>query len=180
MLFKPNFCCNCGTKIDRAEWSVLTSRRFCEVCAVEFKSQDWFPRILVISGILVGVFGLGAYMGGEGPTAVTPLKSAETSPSRKIEVGAKQETGIKMREPSPAQGSELLSDPAATANSVGRGETNPSAARSAVNPNVPIHFCGALTKKGTPCSRRVKTKGRCWQHAGKPSALVSQAEPDIY
>ncbi|MFL6469071.1 MAG: DUF5763 domain-containing protein [Pyrinomonadaceae bacterium] len=28
-----------------------------------------------------------------------------------------------------------------------------------------VYFCGAITKKGTPCTRRVKTKGFCWQHA---------------
>lgn len=33
----------------------------------------------------------------------------------------------------------------------------------------PVYFCGALTKKGTPCTRRVKTKGRCWQHKGQPA-----------
>jgi hypothetical protein len=30
----------------------------------------------------------------------------------------------------------------------------------------PVFYCGAITKKGTPCTRRVKTKGTfCWQHA---------------
>jgi hypothetical protein len=32
-------------------------------------------------------------------------------------------------------------------------------------------FCGALTKKGTPCSRKVKSRGsRCYQHEGRPEA----------
>jgi hypothetical protein len=33
------------------------------------------------------------------------------------------------------------------------------------------YFCGAVTKKGTPCSRRVKAPGRCWQHAGQPESV---------
>ncbi|HEX9961513.1 MAG TPA: hypothetical protein VGB00_11305, partial [Pyrinomonadaceae bacterium] len=34
-----------------------------------------------------------------------------------------------------------------------------------------VYFCGAPTKKGTPCSRRVKGGGRCWQHAGQTALL---------
>jgi hypothetical protein len=31
-----------------------------------------------------------------------------------------------------------------------------------------VYYCGALTRKGTPCSRRVRKGERCWQHAGLP------------
>ena len=34
-----------------------------------------------------------------------------------------------------------------------------------------MYFCGAETKKGTPCSRRMKGSIRCWQHEGKPAML---------
>jgi hypothetical protein len=35
-----------------------------------------------------------------------------------------------------------------------------------------VYYCGAATKKGAPCSRRVKHAGeRCWQHQGMPSIL---------
>jgi hypothetical protein len=34
-----------------------------------------------------------------------------------------------------------------------------------------VSICGARTKKGTPCSRRVRGTGRCWQHRGKPAML---------
>ncbi|ASZ12413.1 hypothetical protein CK934_16325 [Chitinophaga sp. MD30] len=27
-----------------------------------------------------------------------------------------------------------------------------------------VGYCGALTKKGTPCRRKVRGGGRCWQH----------------
>ncbi len=30
----------------------------------------------------------------------------------------------------------------------------------------PVYICGARTKKGTPCSRRVHGPVRCWQHKG--------------
>lgn len=34
-----------------------------------------------------------------------------------------------------------------------------------------ISICGARTKKGPPCSRRVRGTGRCWQHLGKKAIL---------
>ena len=34
-----------------------------------------------------------------------------------------------------------------------------------------IYTCGARTKKGTPCSRRVHGPVRCWQHKGMPAML---------
>ena len=38
----------------------------------------------------------------------------------------------------------------------------------------PVYFCGAQTKKGTPCSRRVKGGGRCWQHKDKEAMLPQE------
>jgi hypothetical protein len=38
----------------------------------------------------------------------------------------------------------------------------------------PVYYCGAMTKKGTPCTRRVKIKGTfCWQHASKSIVKAS-------
>src|SRR5678815_3875563 len=35
----------------------------------------------------------------------------------------------------------------------------------------PVFICGARTKKGTPCSRRVHGPVRCWQHKGAKAML---------
>jgi len=40
--------------------------------------------------------------------------------------------------------------------------------------NIEYEFCGARTKKGTPCKHRVPKGQRCAQHQGRPSML-----PDI-
>jgi hypothetical protein len=181
MLLKPNFCCNCGAKIERAEWSVLTSRRFCEVCAVEFKRHEWLPRMVVIAGVLLGVFGVGIYMGGQGQPRPALLKPSENEPSRKLSVGAKQQSGIKDDERNSASPESpgtaevrLPPDPAGA----GSASVKPRVSTSA--PAAQAFYCGAMTRKGKPCSRRVKTKGRCWQHEGQPSALVSPQRPDVY
>jgi hypothetical protein len=34
-----------------------------------------------------------------------------------------------------------------------------------------VSICGARTQKGTPCQRRVRGTGRCWQHRGMPAIL---------
>ncbi len=36
------------------------------------------------------------------------------------------------------------------------------------------YICGARTKKGTPCSRRVHGPVRCWQHKGLPAILPTE------
>jgi len=37
-----------------------------------------------------------------------------------------------------------------------------------------LYMCGARTKKGTPCSRRVHGPVRCWQHKGMPAMLPQE------
>jgi hypothetical protein len=49
---------------------------------------------------------------------------------------------------------------------------NSSAAAQATASTEPVFICGARTKKGTPCSRRVHGPVRCWQHKGMPAMLA--------
>ena len=37
-----------------------------------------------------------------------------------------------------------------------------------------IYICGARTKKGKPCSRRVHGPVRCWQHKGEKAMLPQE------
>ncbi len=177
MLFKPNFCCNCGSKIERADWSVLASRRFCDACAAENKLYDWLPRAAIASAALAGIFSLGVLTGRPGQADPATVSAEPNDQIRKIAVGAKQQSGIK--EPENISSPVTQSPAAAT---VALPNSAPEAARDqrGAATSVPVYFCGAMTKKGTPCSRRVKTKGRCWQHTGQPSAAVSQSAPDVY
>ena len=52
------------------------------------------------------------------------------------------------------------------------------ASASSSSPTQPVtavdeqtYICGARTKKGTPCSRRVRGPVRCWQHKGAQAML---------
>lgn len=46
-----------------------------------------------------------------------------------------------------------------------------SQALSKISSSEDVYICGARTKKGTPCSRRVHGPVRCWQHKGMPAML---------
>ena len=161
MLYKPKFCCNCGEKIERIDWNLLTSRRFCDVCFVENKRYDHLPRAAVAGGLLALVFGLGTIFGGKGGESV-PIQTLNSSPARLKSGPAAPVQAEPASAPSAPPSSQVsntsVSGPAAIAS---------PAARKIIEP---IHYCGALTKKGTPCSRKVKSAGqRCYQHEGKPA-----------
>ena len=167
MFYRPNFCANCGEKVERAEWGLLTSRRFCPVCESEFKGQDLIPRAVVAVALLVGIFGTGAYMR-SGPS--TPAPVAFRQPVKATGPGSQ-----------PTVGPRAGSAPTATnPPDVGRSGAQPqeSIRPAQAAPSVPryeaaddTYICGAETKKGTPCSRRVKGNIRCYQHKGMPAML---------
>ncbi len=48
----------------------------------------------------------------------------------------------------------------------GKPPTGNSPAPSPATTEEAVYICGARTKKGTPCSRRVHGPVRCWQHKG--------------
>ena len=49
--------------------------------------------------------------------------------------------------------------------------TTNSTTTSAPQATEQVYICGARTKKGTPCSRRVHGPVRCWQHKGAAAML---------
>ena len=164
MLYKPNYCCNCGEKIERVDWNLLTSRRFCESCAVEKRHHDYGLRILTASGVLAIMFGIGNLWGTSDSdrqmAAPIPLtsKSAENSPP----------TPIVKAGPVAAVASLNADSSAASSKTDGPLiSQEPTPNKSAAGK----FYCRALTKKGTPCSRKVRTEGsRCYQHEGKAAA----------
>jgi hypothetical protein len=72
----------------------------------------------------------------------------------------------------PEPGPLIIQRDARAVPSAQNGADNLSGA-SATNtqPDEDVYICGARTKKGTPCSRRVHGLVRCWQHKGMPAML---------
>lgn len=167
MLFKPNFCANCGEKIERADWGIFTSRRFCPVCESEFKGQDLIPRAIAAGGVLVGILGLGSYLR-NGPTATNSL--AVRQPARLVEQKPVESP------PGPQLTKTETVSPQTVTNLPQTLSPQP-ASKQASKPLVadePLYYCGAETKKGTPCTRRVKGNTRCFQHQGMPAMLSAE------
>jgi hypothetical protein len=165
MLYRPNFCCNCGEKIERAEWSLTTSRKFCDPCGAELKAADWTPRI--VAGVLLVV----AFAGISSLFAPTQRSSeirsnnvaAAESESARIRVTGNSNATL----PSSQQSQTPSNSNASSGLTAGQ---LPQTAVAKLKTAEAVYFCGAQTKKGTPCSRRVKRPNeRCWQHAGMPA-----------
>lgn len=174
MLYKPNYCCNCGENIERANWSVITSRRFCDVCQEDFKLQDWSPKIFALLMSIIGIFGVGTLLlSGEKPAndISKQLSARNSNPNRTL-----------VNRPTVANNTNL--QPTANINKPAANSQITQLRQDLITKNEPpqdlvkqnpatdsVYFCGAMTKKGTPCSRRVKGGGRCWQHKGQNAVL---------
>ena len=153
MLYRPNFCCHCGEKVTRAKWTPLTSRRFCDFCAVEQKQHDLLPRAAMIMMMILAAAGITSYLGG-GKSA------SQSSPS------TVQKKVMTPASPSP----QIRTTAAPVVPGLDNAQPNTKQLAPKTNSSTePVHYCGALTKKGTACTRRVKSRGRCWQHLDQPS-----------
>ena len=175
MPYKPKFCCQCGDKIERVDWKWNSSGRFCDLCETEFKMHDWLPRIAVVCSILLGIFGMGTYWQTHGNSVKnSPKQLSETSlninrsPANQTvapPISTNQNVQSLVQTPGNASTAETKSLTVSSNNGVKQPEIASGAAA------VKIYYCGAQTKKGSPCTHKVKGGGRCWQHPGQPAML---------
>jgi len=143
--YRPNFCCECGHKIVRLRWFLWTSRKFCDKCFRRFAKSHWLrPTLSLCALLLIGV------LLGRGCRRAPPPLIIERPLA--VQNAAKQ---------SATQTSSSATSPTPTAAHV------PAASEQ-------VYICGARTKKGTPCSRRVHGPVRCWQHKGMPAMLPQE------
>ncbi|HEX8130682.1 MAG TPA: hypothetical protein VF527_16400 [Pyrinomonadaceae bacterium] len=154
-MYKPNFCAECGGRITRLRWRVWTSRRFCDGCDKRFR-RGRILRPLVASVALLGA----GFAGGRAMRTAPPPLLFERSALN-----------------APAPASQLASAGRAEARATNEPRRAPvygadgTETERPTDPAEIVSVCGARTKKGTPCSRRVRGTGRCWQHRGKSAML---------
>lgn len=149
-MYKPNFCAECGSQIMRARWHFWTSRRFCNDCGRRLrKSRVIGP--LIWGGI---AFGLGLSVGRSARPAPPPLILMQGQASSFPSTGKSSEGRTK-----------------GESNSESRYGPDGTSTERPTDPDEVVSVCGARTKKGSPCSRRVRGTGRCWQHKGLPAML---------
>ncbi|HEV7844148.1 MAG TPA: hypothetical protein VGO69_10670 [Pyrinomonadaceae bacterium] len=140
----------------RARWHFWTSRRFCSQCAPRFRTAwGWLPALLGLA-----LFGLGVGTGRAVRPAPPPLLVEHRQPPASPSQTALVQT--------PPANLKTGRPPASVGNETTVAGTQ---AQTLVDANETVSICGALTKKGTPCQRRVRGTGRCWQHKGQPAML---------
>ncbi len=177
MLVRPNFCAHCGEKIERTDWGIFTSRRFCPVCESVFKGQELIPRVIVAVGLIIGLFGVGGYLrsgsyASDSQFARHPRKLAEQA------MPVAQAAPKNVPPSGPAVGNKVMPIVSETQSAADFSRTESRKAEPAkpqrpqIEAAAEMYFCGAETKKGTPCKHRVKGNMRCFQHAGMPSMLT--------
>lgn len=156
--YKPNFCCNCGERIDRPDWPLWSGRRFCELCETDYWLYDATSKLAVGVIALLGVLGFAGLFHAE--------NRSDSQTTRRELVAAKPPQVItKPSDPVPQSEVPTTSPPQVQA--VKQLPDNSKVSDKSVNQAV--FTCGAMTKKGTACTRRVKIVGeRCWQHKGMP------------
>jgi len=178
MFYKPKYCCNCGEQIERVNPSITDSRRFCDVCKHEFVLHRSLPKIFVALMAVFGIFGVGSYWrNGEKPPALTNRQFA-VNPSNTGKNPANNASRVS------SNSNVFANSPAANvqanASQLPNLTTKPPTKHADSTPIVTeetVYFCGAPTKKGTPCARRVKGGGRCWQHQGQTALLPPEKLP---
>jgi hypothetical protein len=155
-MYRPNFCAECGEQVVRLRWRVWTSRRFCAACDKRFRKG----RVLWPLALCVALMGAGLFAGRALRPAPPPL----------------------VIERAPLNSPALLSQTSRAAKQTAASDTNANSGAHVYGADGTegerpteaaeiVSICGARTKKGTPCSRRVRGTGRCWQHRGKPAML---------
>lgn len=150
-MYKPNFCSECGTKLLRLRWHFWTSRRFCNDCARRLRTT----RLVPVSFAALALISAGYVLGRARRPAAPPLI-----------IERRADSPLNDGEP----GRSTLQAPGS------RSAVNSTEAPGSSSPAVGevVYLCGARTKKGTPCSRRVHGPVRCWQHKGMPAMLPQE------
>jgi hypothetical protein len=155
IMYRPNFCAECAAKIIRLRWQPWTNRKFCERCSPRFAKEQMIQ--VAIAGAVLFLVGLA--VGRAARPATPPLLIERKQASQPSLASASQKL------PATTRGTTTSTDEFGA----NAGAGDPSTSQSALTDEV--YMCGARTKKGTPCTRRVHGPVRCWQHKGMPAML---------
>lgn len=176
MFYTPKYCSDCGSEIEQTSWKFWRNNRFCENCKNNFKGQKWLIIIWISAGFAGIIYGFGVSLKKpEKPvnlvtTAATPTASNK---NRNTQVSTDENVQFQTQKAGAAGNAARTDSPTAGAIF---GQKSPAVKQNPVENRQnqmaeAVYICGAQTKKGTACLRRVKGGGRCWQHLGQPAML---------
>ena len=157
-MYKPNFCAECGTKVIRSRWHFWSSRRFCPDCEGRFRKRQ------ILASVLTGalLLSIGLAVGRATRTQPAPLTVERVELPLVTTTKAGNDAG---------EGESDAGANAAQPKPEPKYGPNGTATERPTDPEEIVSICGARTQKGTPCQRRVRGTGRCWQHRGLPAIL---------
>ena len=95
-MYRPNFCADCGERVERRRWRVWTSRRFCVKCERRL-GRGRFARAALLCALLVAVgFALGR--AGRERSAPLVIERAEFADAAATREGVMDSGGAAERE----------------------------------------------------------------------------------
>ena len=142
-----NFCTTCGAPLERKGWRRRIRGSNCRDCWLRNGRNVRFRSLVVVALMVTAAFGFGRYLRPSPPPLT--IKRAANSPLPDLP--------LNLDELGKRNGRDSIQD---------SSSSNASA-------DDKVYICGARTKKGTPCRRRVHFAGeRCYQHKGM-TAMVS-------
>ncbi len=139
-----NFCMTCGASLTQKGWRVWLRGPICGECSRRGGGARRIRALIVIAAFVLAAFALGRSMRAPAPPLIVQRSANST-----------------------------LSDFPINLSEITKGNSSGRSDASTVAADETVYLCGARTKKGTPCKRRVHVLGeRCYQHKGMP-AMVS-------
>jgi hypothetical protein len=144
---KANFCAECGERLARKGWRARVGQRLCNRCAQRVGVFASYRSLIGIALIAIGAFAFGRYLRPAPPPLI--IQRAANSPLSDSPVGLSAARQTNRNWTYQANQNVAISDS-----------------------NEEGYICGARTRKGTPCRRRVHAPGeRCFQHKGLPAMV---------
>lgn len=145
---RRNFCSECGARLNRKGWRFLVHGELCATCTGRLGSS-WRVPVTLVGLIALTAFSLGRYL--RPPAAPLIIQRLANSPLSDLPVSQ---------------------DGSVSADSRSDRSSSREMTRAVTANDDTVYICGARTKKGTPCRRRVHAAGeRCFQHKGLPAIL---------
>ena len=148
-MYQPNFCVECGERLAPRRWRRVGGK-FCDDCGRRLGKSALARSLVTLALIGFAAFALGRWLRPAAPPLI--IQRSASSPL-----------------------SDLPLDSSGRASTANRKGFDPEKQNDSANvepADDTVYLCGARTKKGTPCRRRVHAAGeRCYQHKGMPSLL---------
>jgi len=148
----PRFCSECGERLMVKRLGSLPFRAFCSRCSPRFRPARLMLIVALASCVAIG-FTIGHYTAAREPFYYigTPIDP----------------NSVRIKPPP----DDTSTHPSRSSESVTQRE------HMVISPSGAEGICGARTKAGKPCQRRVKVGGYCWQHRRKPG--TEQVAPNM-